>query len=128
MKGKRCTPNPGQVYRGSGSSYYRCLRSGGVIPARSAILRNVESKWTFVAVGCTLHPDGSLSWCYSTKGRFADSDEDVRKLHCELYTEALEGAASPKIKNNILKQAAVDPGVDAPTMKRIMDAAAFSWT
>lgn len=127
MKGKRYTPKQGEVYRGPGESSYLCLRSGGIIGARSAIMRNISSKWTFLAVGCTLHPDSSLSWCYSTKGRFAESDEDVMELHCELYVEAVDGVGV-KIRERILKQAAEDPDIDTATMRRIVDAAAFSWT
>ena len=128
MKEKRFTPKQGEVYRGhaGAESFYRCMRSGGIIGARAAILRNVTSNWTFVAVGCTLHPDGSLSWSHSVKGRFADTEEDVQELHYELYAEAVDGVGI-KVKERILRQASEDPDIDTATMRRIVDAAAFSW-
>ena len=126
MKGKRFAPKPGEVYQNCGGGTYRCLRSGGIVPARSAIMQNVSSKWTFVAVGCTLYPDGSMDWCYSSKGRMADTEKDVRDLHFELYKEAVE-SASAKIKDRILTQAAADPDIDDATLRRIAEAAHFSW-
>lgn len=127
MREKRFTPKKGEVYRhpANAGSLYRCMRSGGIIGACSAILRNVSSKWTFVAVGCTLHPDGSLSWCYSTKGRFADTEEDVQELHYKLYAEAVDGV-DIKVKERILEQASEDPDIDTATLRKLVDAAAFS--
>lgn len=127
MNGKRFTPKPGEVYKNRGGGNYRCLRSGGVIGARSAIMQNTDSMWTFVAVGCTLYPDGCIEWCHSFKGRFAESDGNVRKLHYEIYAEAIDSVGS-KAKERILKQAADDPYIDAATLRRIADVAAFSWS
>lgn len=128
MREKRFAPKKGEVYRhpANTGSLYRCMRSGGIIGPCNAILRNVNSKWTFVAYGCTLHPDGSLSWSHSFKGRFADTEEDVRELHYELYAEAVDDVGI-KVKERILKQASEDPDIDTATMRRIVDAASFSW-
>lgn len=127
MNGKRFTPKPGVVYKNRGGGSYRCLRSGGIIPSRSAIMQNVESLWTFVAIGCTMFPDGSIEWCHSYRGRFADSSADVQDLHYTLYAEALDNVGR-KVKERILKQASEDPDIDTATMRRIVDAAAFTWS
>ena len=122
MERKKFTPIPGETYRNRGGGEYRCLRSDGIYGARSALMQHVTTKWTFLAVGCTIYQDGSIEWARSAHGTFAPSDADVKAFIIDRYTEALCGIG-PKLKEKILAQADEDPMITALDLRRLVDIA-----
>lgn len=122
MDRKRFTPVPGTVYKNRGSGEYRCLRSTGIVPARSAIMQNIRNGWTFVAIGCTIFSDGTIEWSRSEKGTFATRDADIKAFIFDRYAEALPGSG-PKLKEQILAQADADPDISPLDLRRLVDIA-----
>ena len=122
MERKKFTPVPGQVYQNHGGGEYRCLRSGGFVPARSGIMQNTKTGWTFVAWGCTIFADGTIEWARSVCGTFCESDADVRAFIFDRYAEALPGIG-PKLKEQILAQADADPDITPLDLRRLADIA-----
>ena len=56
------------INKGNGSTF-RCIEVTGEPDA--AILKNIESGWTFKAHGLGMYPDGEIDWDFSTGGHFA---------------------------------------------------------
>lgn len=65
---KKFNPEQFRSYKNSGGGEYVCLRSDG---DGNAIMKNVASRWTFIAHGCGIYPDGTIDWDHSTGGYFA---------------------------------------------------------
>lgn len=62
------------VYRMRGQkSYVECLgRRVDKYSDYTYCLRNIESKWRFIAHGVIIYDDGSIEWDFSTDGYFDD--------------------------------------------------------
>lgn len=122
MERKKFTPIPGETYKNRGGGKYRCLRSGSIYGARSAVMQHVATRWTFVAVGCTLYQDGSIEWARSAYGTFAYTDEDTKAFIMDRYADALCGIGT-KLKEKILAEADEDPMITALDLRRLVDIA-----
>ena len=76
MTSKYFTPVRGEVYKISPQSgKFLCTRSGGFMREFSAELRSLRSGWTFTAVNCEIHEDGTIAWAYSYGGHFENKEE-----------------------------------------------------
>lgn len=68
MKREKFTPTTDKVYTNNGGGVFRCLN---VLANGIAVMRNINSGWTFTAKGCGIYEDGTIDWDYSTGGYFA---------------------------------------------------------
>ena len=69
MKREKFTPEAHKVYINNGGGMYRCIMAS----EECATMQNVRTGWTFNAIGCGIHDDGTIDWYYSTGGHFAKS-------------------------------------------------------
>lgn len=63
---------PGKVYRNRCGDDYLCK---SVKEDSSAILERLSDRWTLVAHGAGLYPDGTIEWDYSTGGFWPDKGQ-----------------------------------------------------
>lgn len=61
------TPIAGKTYRNEGGGNYRCISS---YSEYEACMVNVDSGWTFTAIGIGQYSDGTIDWDRSLDGRF----------------------------------------------------------
>ena len=65
---KKFIPQKGKIYQVKGVGSFICLQSDDYT---NAVMQNTASKWTFIARGCAIYPDGTIDWDFSTSGYFA---------------------------------------------------------
>ena len=122
MERKRFTPVPGKTYMNHGGGEYRCLRSAGIHGPRSAIMQHTKTGWIFVAVACSVYPDGTIEWVRSANGTFAHTREDVKAFIIDRYADALCGVGQTT-RERILAQADEDPEISALDLRRLVEIA-----
>ena len=58
---------PGRTYRNRNGSEYLCKT---VLEDGTARLERLSDKWTLMAHGVRMYPDGTIEWDYSTDGHW----------------------------------------------------------
>lgn len=81
-KGARIQPVVGQVYTNRSGGQFRCIapaadgpmfyNAAGGFSNSSGVFQNIESGWTFTAMGVIQYIDGTIEWNYSADGRFEE--------------------------------------------------------
>ena len=118
MESKRFTPQRGKEYTQLGGGVYRCLSSGWIHGTNNAVMQNVNDKWTFIALGCVIHQDGTVEWMRTFGGRYDHSGTAVTQIQAETYTRHMRGRnENGRVK--ILQAASADPDVDVVTLQQL---------
>ncbi len=66
VKSAKVPVMPGRTYKGKDGSVFRCDR----ITDMGIYFVNVDTGWRFMTHGLVMHDDKTISWDYSTNGRF----------------------------------------------------------
>lgn len=72
---------PGHIYQNAGGGTFRCISAHTPVTNKNrALVQNVKSGWTCIAIGTIMYDDGTIEWDYSIGGGFRPlSAEEVTK-------------------------------------------------
>lgn len=62
---------PGMVYENAGGGFYRCISAHTPAAGKCrALVQNIRSGWSCIAVNTIMYDDGLIEWDYSIGGGF----------------------------------------------------------
>lgn len=72
---KPFTPDFGEIYENEGGGRYECIDREAT--HKRAMMQNVKTGWTFIAVRIGIYEDGKIDWDYQTDGAFKEKRVSV---------------------------------------------------